>query len=154
MARTCTICRHAEREAIDADLVAGTPYRHIAARTGTSTGALQRHKAACLSATLVKATEAAEVVQADVLLMKARAIEEEARRLGRKAERAGDLRAALLACRELARICELMGRLVGAFHEDTHPAGITVSVLLLGRADGMVERLTLPAGEGGPILPA
>lgn len=86
MPLTCTICRHPEREAIDADLVAGTPYRHIAARTGTSTGALQRHKTACLSATLVKATEAAEVVHADALLAKARAIEEEARRLGRKAE--------------------------------------------------------------------
>jgi hypothetical protein len=96
MPPTCTICRHAEREAIDADLVAGTPYRHIAARIGTSTGSLQRHKASCLSSTLVKATDAAEVVHADTLLAKVRAIEDEARRLGRKAEQQGDLRAALL----------------------------------------------------------
>lgn len=152
MSPTCTICRHPEREAIDADLVAGTPYRHIAARTGTSTGALQRHKTACLSATLVKATEAAEVVHADALLAKARAIEEEARRLGRKAEQQGDLRAALLACRELARMCELMGRLVGAFHEETHSAGLTVQIMLL-KADGAVEQRTFPAGENVPILP-
>jgi hypothetical protein len=152
MPPTCTICRHAERGAIDADLVAGIPYRHIAARIGTSTGSLQRHKATCLSATLVKATEAAEVVHADFLLAKARTIEEEARRLGRKAEKAGDLRAALLACRELARMCELMGRLVGAFHEETHSAGITVQIMVYGQ-DGREEKLIFPAGEQDPILP-
>jgi hypothetical protein len=153
MPPTCTICRHPERETIDTDLVAGTPYRHIAARTGTSTGALQRHKAICLSATLVKAKDVAEVVHAGTLLSKARAIENEARRLGRKAEQQGDLRAALLACRELARMCELMGRLVGAFHEETQAAGINVQILLL-KADGTVEERILPAGENVPILPA
>lgn len=153
MPQTCTICRHPEREAIDADLVAGTPYRHIAGRTGTSTASLQRHKERCLSATLVKATEAAEVVHADALLAKVRAIEDEARRLGRKAEQQGDLRAALLACRELARMCELMGRLVGAFHEETHAAGLTVQIMLL-KTDGTVEQQTLPAGETVRILPA
>jgi hypothetical protein len=153
MPPTCTICRHTAREAIDADLVAGVPYRHIAARTGTSTGALQRHKAACLPASLVKATEAAEVIQADTLLAKARAIENEARRLGRKAEQQGDLRAALLACRELARMCELMGRLVGAFHDDSSAGGIVVEVKLL-MAHGEVERLTLPTGVNDPMLPA
>ena len=150
MPPTCTICRHAEREAIDTDLVAGIPYRHIAARIGTSTGSLQRHKASCLSATLVKATDAAEVVHADTLLAKVRAIEDEARRLGRKAEQQGDLRAALLACREMARMCELMGRLVGAFHEDTHSTGITVQIMVYGQ-DGREEKLILPAGEPSPI---
>lgn len=153
MPPTCTICRHPEREAIDADLVTGTPYRHIAGRTGTSTASLQRHKERCLSATLVKATDAAEVVHAGTLLAKVRAIEDEARRLGRKAEQQGDLRAALLACRELARMCELMGRLVGAFHEETHSAGLTVQIMLL-KADGTVEQRTLPAGDNVPILPA
>jgi hypothetical protein len=66
---------------------------------------------------LVKATEAAEVVRADVLLARVRGIEAEARRLGRKAEREGDLRAALLALREMARANELLGRLAGAFHQ-------------------------------------
>src|ERR1700687_1223127 len=36
-----------------------------------------------------------------------------------KAEREGDLRAALMAIRELARAFELQGRLVGAFQQDT-----------------------------------
>lgn len=153
MPQTCTICRHPEREAIDADLVSGVAFRTIAKRTGTSPASLLRHKAHCLSATLVKATDAAEVVHADTLLAKVLAIEDEARRLGRKAEQQGDLRAALLACRELARMCELMGRLVGAFHEETHSAGITVQIMLL-KADGTVEERMLPAGDNVRILPA
>jgi hypothetical protein len=86
-------------------------------------------------------------------LAKARSIEEEARRLGRKAEKAGDIRAALLACRELARMCELMGRLVGAFHEETHSAGITVQIMVYGQ-EGREEKLIFPAGEQCPILSA
>ena len=44
MPRTCTVCTHLKREAIDQALVSGEPFRHIAAQTGTSTGALQRHE--------------------------------------------------------------------------------------------------------------
>lgn len=44
MPRTCTVCRHARRETIDAALVAGEPYRHVASRTGTSTAPVVRHK--------------------------------------------------------------------------------------------------------------
>jgi hypothetical protein len=142
-----------ERAAIDADLVAGVPFRKIAERTGTSVTALHRHKGACLPAALVKATEAAEVVRADDLLAKARAIEEEARRLGRKAEQQGDLRAALLACRELARICELMGRLVGAFHEEPQKPGLVVQVMICS-PDGHQQAVILPTGETSPMRPA
>ena len=35
--RTCTICTHADRPAIDQALISGEPYRHIANRFGTST---------------------------------------------------------------------------------------------------------------------
>lgn len=153
MPPTCTICRHPERKAIDADLVAGTPYRHIAGRTGTSTASLQRHKERCLSATLVKARDAVEAFNADTLLAKVRAIEDEARRLGRKAEQQGDLRAALLACRELARMCELMGRLVGAFAHEESQAAINVQIILQ-RPNGTVEERMLPTGEKVPIFPA
>jgi hypothetical protein len=41
--RTCTICRHRERPAIEADLRAGLPYREVARRHDVSEHALWRH---------------------------------------------------------------------------------------------------------------
>lgn len=44
MGRPCTICEHDDRGAIDRALVAGEPFRQIAARSGTSATSLVRHK--------------------------------------------------------------------------------------------------------------
>lgn len=56
MARTCTVCAHPERGAIDRALVdATTPYRSIAARYSVSGTALLRHKADHLLAEIVAA---------------------------------------------------------------------------------------------------
>src|SRR6266850_1869211 len=146
MPPTCTVCRHAEREKIDADLIVGTPYRHIAARTGTSTGALQRHRCH-ISNIVITAAETCEIDRGASLLKKIHAMEAEAQRLGAKAEREGDLRAALLAIRELGRALELQGKMVGAFQPKTAPATITVNILVMG--EGGDDRLALPA-DGGP----
>lgn len=43
MPRTCTICTHPNRAEIEAALVAGTSYRNIAERYGTSPPAITRH---------------------------------------------------------------------------------------------------------------
>lgn len=59
MARTCTICTHAQRREIDEALVAGKPVRDIAGRYDISKTALQRHKEH-LSGKLVKAAERRE----------------------------------------------------------------------------------------------
>ena len=67
MPRTCTLCNHPQRDGIDRALLAGDSYRYIASQFGTSTGALQRHKAH-LPAALVKAQAAQEVARADSLL--------------------------------------------------------------------------------------
>ena len=45
MPRTCTICRHAKRHEIEADLQAGLPYRDIARRHIISKDAVARHRA-------------------------------------------------------------------------------------------------------------
>jgi hypothetical protein len=56
MTRTCTVCQHPERQAIDKALVdPATPYRIIAAQWAISTQALQRHKADHLLAEIVAA---------------------------------------------------------------------------------------------------
>ena len=150
MPQTCTICRHAEREKIDADLVTGIPLRRITAHSGTSTGALRRHRCH-IAAEVVHAAETWEHERGSSLLEKIHAMEAEAQRLGKKAESEGDLRAALLALRELGRAFELQGRLVGAFQPKTAPGVITVNVLVMGQSGN--ERLALSAGEGS-IIPA
>ena len=44
MPRTCTICRHARRHEIEADLQAGLPYRDVARQYSISKDAVSRHR--------------------------------------------------------------------------------------------------------------
>ena len=77
MPRTCSICSHPERKAIERSLVDGEPFRHIAARTGTSTAALQRHKQSHLPKALAKAKQAQEIARGDSLLERLRELNHE-----------------------------------------------------------------------------
>ncbi len=68
MPRTCTVCAHPERAAIDKALVADAPNRRIATKHGVSEAAIRRHKAEHLPAALVQAHEAEATADAlDVL---------------------------------------------------------------------------------------
>ena len=49
MPRKCTICRHAQRHEIEADLQAGLPYRDVARRHSISKDAVSRHRASHVS---------------------------------------------------------------------------------------------------------
>lgn len=68
MPRTCTICNHKERAKIEAALVDGASFRHIASQFRVGYKSVERHKENCLTTTLAKATEAREIVQGDNLL--------------------------------------------------------------------------------------
>ncbi len=113
MPRTCTICTSDQRQAIDAALVAGDPFRNIAERFGTSATALTRHKAEHLPAKLAKAHDAKEAAHANTLLDEIRALRGKAVSILLAAERAGDLRTALLAIREARSCVELLAELEG-----------------------------------------
>jgi len=104
MPRTCTICAHADRAALDTALVSGEPFRHIAARSATSTTALQRHKAEHIPPHVATAKAVADVVQADDLLSQVRDLHRLALHLLARASASGDLRTALAGVRE-ARSC-------------------------------------------------
>jgi hypothetical protein len=131
MPRTCTTCNHAERESIERALLAGESYRNIAARFGTSTSALVRHRADHLSTSLMKAHDAAEVTRADTLLADVRNGEGRAERLYGAAEailgralKAKDFKTALNAIRaavgvmaEGRQYLELRGDLTGEMGE-------------------------------------
>ena len=120
MARTCTICRHAERASIDQALVRGASLRDIAGRYGLSKSSVERHQAEHLPALLVKGQAAEEMTQADRLLAEVRHLQATAHRLLLAAEAAGDLRTALLGVREARGNLELLAKLTQQL--DTRPA--------------------------------
>jgi transposase-like protein len=111
MARTCTICAHPARDAIERAYLDGGTACRLAAQYGVSDRALRRHCAAHLPSAIVKAKKAADVARGDELLARINVLEDDARRLGAKAERDGDLRTALAAVRELVRIVDVLARL-------------------------------------------
>ncbi len=63
----CTICGHAEREAIDRALVRGEGLRALAERYGTSHVALFRHKRAHIPAELARVADAGRLAAATAL---------------------------------------------------------------------------------------
>ena len=76
------------------------------------------------------------MTQADDLLAKVERLEQEARRIGKKAEAAGDHRTALQGIRELVRIVELLAKLRGELQ--TVP---TTNVLVLAEWQQVRTRL-------------
>ncbi len=117
MPRTCTICRHAEREAIDSALVERQPFRHIAAQHKVSTSALVRHFDDHLPPALVAATAAAEVAHADTILAQVQTLRDRALGILDSAEECKDLRTALGAIREARGCLELLGKLAGELQD-------------------------------------
>jgi DNA polymerase III delta prime subunit len=113
MPRVCTICTHAEREAINAALVAGEPFRVIAQRFATSPDAVYRHKQEHLPAIMVKSEQAKEVAHADTLVGQVQNLRNKAISILETAEKAGDLRVALLGIREARACIELLAEMEG-----------------------------------------
>src|ERR671913_1931176 len=117
MPRSCTICEHPERGAIDEALVGGASNRSAASLYDVSEAAVRRHKANHLPAKLVMAQAAEEVAQADDLLQQVRDLQGRALAILGKAEAAGDLRTALGAIREARGNLELLAKLLGELDE-------------------------------------
>jgi hypothetical protein len=130
MPRTCTICTHAEREAIDRALVARQPLRNIALCFGTSPTALFRHKsdhlprllaqaerrevAAATTLQVQRATqEVAEAKQALDVIQQLKTINAVAMRTMANAHQSGDGDLALKAAAGVLRQLEFQSRLLG-----------------------------------------
>jgi len=64
MARTCTICTHLQREAIDQALVTGESLRNLALRFAISAAALHRHRHEHMPEVLARAQQARAEAQA------------------------------------------------------------------------------------------
>ncbi len=101
MPRRCTVCGHAQRTEIDRALVQGATLRNIAERYGLSLAAVNRHLKQHVPRLLTDAAGAKERLTAAALLSDLKELQQTARRIGRKAEKTGDLPTALRAVAEL-----------------------------------------------------
>jgi tRNA(Phe) wybutosine-synthesizing methylase Tyw3 len=127
MTRTCTVCLHSEREAIDKALVAGEPVRSVASRyVPLKPSSMQRHKEDHLPQTLSKAREARAVARADDLLLHVKALQGKSISLLKAAEEEGDFRTALAGVREARACVELLAKLTGEL-ESQPTINLTIS---------------------------
>jgi len=165
---SCTICGHKKRREIDRALLERRPLRHTASQFGTSTGALQRHRAH-IHRDLVEAHQAGSRVEqfarADSLLADVRNAEGRAERLlaaaedilerAREAEdlqtAIGAIRAAVAALSEARQLMTLRGELSGEFPNNEAPNVTLVRVLSVPRLPGVqtvpLQALPEPAAE-------
>lgn len=135
MPRTCTICRHQQRQTIDEALIGGTAFRDIARRFATTKDAVARHKEH-LSGKLVKAAERREdrqavslIDQLDALLARATAllgeVYPEQRQNGQKVKP----RDAAVVMREVRETLLLMGRMTGQLKGDGATVNVGIGIL-------------------------
>lgn len=128
MPRTCTVCAHSDRAEIDQRLLAGEPFRRIAARFGTSASALVRHKGSDIPGTLVQAKQAADDVQADTLFERVKGLAAEAKAILEEARASNNHSVALQAIGRAEKLLELEARLLGELNDAAKIAiGINVS---------------------------
>ena len=115
--RSCTVCEHAEREAIDRALVGDASNRSVASPYDVSEAAVRRHKANHLPAKLVMAQAAEELAQADDLLEQMRDLQRRTLAVLEAAESTNQHRTALSAIREARSNLELLAKLLGELDE-------------------------------------
>lgn len=125
MPRVCTICTHAEKEAINQALINSVSLRDIAGQFHVSRSALERHKADHLPATMAKAKEASEIAQGDSLLDDLKKIQRATLNILITTYNGGAYETTLKAVREARGNLELMGKLIGQLEQQP-----TVNVLV------------------------
>ena len=86
MPRSCAVCSHPERAAIDEALAGGAPLAAIAAKHRVSADSVSRHRAKHLPAAIVAAHASAEVTRGDGLLAKVGELSARAESMYRQAE--------------------------------------------------------------------
>ncbi len=117
----CTVCRHPDRQAIDAEIIKGNGGRPLAARFGLTKQAVARHAANHVPSADMRTAHlervSAEGDRGATLVESAAELRDKAHALLQKAETAGDLKTALVGVREAARCLELVAKLTGQIDE-------------------------------------
>jgi hypothetical protein len=152
MPRSCTVCEHAEKDAIDQALVGSSSNRSVASLYDVSEAAVRRHKVNHLPAKLVMAEKAAEVVEANNLLDQFGDLQRRALAILDKAEEAGELRTALSAIREARGNLELLAKLLGELDErpvvnlNISPEWLELRAVIVGALEPHPEALSAVVG--------
>ena len=125
--RPCTVCQHPKRDEIDKRLAIDSNFAGISRDfAGISEDALKRHKEKHLTGALAKAENIKEVVKADALLEDVKSLRKKALGILESAEKAGDLKTALLGIREARSCMELLAKVEGQL-KDTPQINFTLS---------------------------
>lgn len=160
MPRTCLACRHAEREAIDRDLLAGVPKRSIAARYGLSEGSAQRHRAHVAAPVLAEWSASQAEVYAGLADYTA-ALERDARRIAAKAREKGNARLELQAIAASRAHVDLVAKLATAaqnlepeerLQRERHAEAARLVAATLGAVDELVDQGHLCRGVAEVLL--
>jgi hypothetical protein len=116
----CVACLHRDRDLLDAQLVAGVPYRAIANTFDLSLGSISRHRRHLVD--MVKERTTSERGEhAGVLLNRVESLLDEAKGILADAKAAKDLRAGTNAVHAVARVLELIGKLTGELAQPNMP---------------------------------
>ena len=117
MARACTVCASAQRQAVDAALGAGTPARQIGKTYGLGERAVQRHRVAHLSPAVVSVMATREERGAVRIVDRLENLIAKVSGLVDRAEKEGSTGMMLAAAREVRGGLELLARLTGELDE-------------------------------------
>jgi hypothetical protein len=124
VAQECKACISPNRSQIDAALAAGESTRGAAGRFGVSKSSIARHRSH-IGDDLARAADARGLRAGDSLAQQLRDLVADAQKIQADAEAQKDLRAGLMAVRELTRLVELGAKLSGAL---TTRHSVTVTV--------------------------
>jgi len=114
MTRTCNVCSHSDRDAIERDLLNHMSYRTLASSyVELSKDSAHKHATNCIPKLLAKARDAQDLTRADALLWDLALIRTSAIRALEGAESAGDNLTMLRAIREVRENLRVMGEMRG-----------------------------------------
>jgi hypothetical protein len=135
MPRTCTVCTHPERAAIDQALIAGEAAQQIAARyCSLSRPAIQRHKAEHLPESMLRAKVADDISHALDIFKQLRAINAASLQVLDRARQSGDGELVLKSVDRIQRQIELQAKLRGELDERAHIDVVLTPAWLSARA--------------------
>ena len=109
MPRTCTICSHEHRDAMEDAFIAGQAKRRIASQHGVTERAVRYHMREHLPALLALARDAERAARADTLLDRIEALHSRTMAILEAVEGTDEHGTALAAIREARRNLELVG---------------------------------------------
>jgi hypothetical protein len=156
MSRTCTACRHEKRGEIDAAMATET-VRHIAARFGLSSAAVQRHKTDHIGPRLARAAERRADLDADALLDKLAGYVDQIDAALATAQRTGDLKSIAPLVKSASECIRLLGNASHGLWQPRAGSPVTVNVTTDSFADALapeVRQALLDPDRGLAIIHA